>query len=190
MQLTHELCPFTLQKAIVDELIFDKLNQVVLKSKPDSPAESHDDGSSSGEMVIDAQCPVSSSPVSGSATASQFSNTDDTESEASSFDHKRPYPVGASGPSKRPHYDAEDDVLSIASSANELKVLELRRKNNQASMQSRSKKKNRDHSNERKPQELEDHNKFLLRKSALLESARDKLREIIAERVNNKTPFS
>jgi hypothetical protein len=180
MQMTHEKIPFAFQEAKFDELTFDNPNQVVLKPEPDSASE--DDDSNSGEMVIDAQSPDSTSPVSGAAAAAHYSNTDDTESEASSFN--RPYPVGASGLSKRPHDDAEDDFQSMASSANELKVFESRRKNNQASKRSRSNKKNRDYFNEHELQELEDHNNFLSRKSALLETVRDKLRGMIAERVN------
>ena len=182
---THYLCLILLQEAKFDELTFvNPHEQLVLKPEPDS--HDSDDESCSGGMVIDAQSPDSTSPVSGAGAgaSAQYSNTDDTESEASSFNHKRPYPVGVSGPSKRPHYDAEDDFQSMASSANELKLFESRRKNNQASKRSRSNKKHRDYYNEHELKQLEDHHSFLSRKAGLLEAVRDKLRGMIADRVS------
>jgi Basic region leucine zipper len=171
-----------LQDARFDELAFmnNQESDVVLKPEPDS------DDSCSGGMVIDqlVQSPDSTSPVFNRPTASasaHYSNTDDTASEASSFSRKRPFPVDASGSSKR--FETEDDFQSIASSASELKMYESRRKNNQASKRSRSNKKSRDHYNEHELQQLEDHHSFLVRKTDKLVEIRDQLRSLVADRV-------
>lgn len=163
-----------------EELAFnDNQEQVVPITEPETPKSN---SVSSGEWQIDLDAPPSqenSVPVADQAAALvKYSIT--VQSVAGIC-----MPVDTSGSSVRPQHELEDDSESItSSSADQLEASSSKRVNRLASMRCRISKKSREDFNEQEVKRLEERNNFLIRKTAMLEAVRDKMRALVADRVS------
>lgn len=184
LQKTHELCPLALQEANFEELnnqeqlaFVDNHEQVAPMPESDETPKTY--GSSAGSWVIDlgAQQTLENTPPVVGQAASALTSTDDSMSTISSSVSK--------GASKRPHStDSDDDVQSLTtSSSNEPEASTPKLKNRLASKRCRVNKKSREDFNEQEVKRLEERNNFLIRKTAMMEAVRDKIRALVASRV-------
>ncbi|XP_059486326.1 uncharacterized protein LOC132202968 [Neocloeon triangulifer] len=141
-------------------------------------------------LLVNVPSPDSTSPASvHSATfsgpqhvlldgsASHSSDYEASDSDISFQNMKRPAASIMSGPSTSKRSRAmDDDMSSIPSSANELKILEHRQRNNAASRKSRQNKKSKDEEYQQVLYDLEMRNQRLSAKVRSLENIRDRLR--------------
>ncbi|CAB3381614.1 Hypothetical predicted protein [Cloeon dipterum] len=133
--------------------------------------------SSPGMLVMNAPSPDSTSPASVQCLdSSPGSNLNGSSDYGSDLSYKHPGNRGRAraGPSKRSMM--EDEGSSIPSSANELKLLENRSRNNAASRKSRMNKRSKDDENAHRLALLEAKHRELTAKATSLENIRNGLR--------------
>jgi len=188
---------------LLQEAKFDPLDQDPLEDIPEQEnlfKQEPPSSPSSSEMVIDyVPSPDSTSPTTVQGLRPKrvvhdvaFSDYDDSESETSTIHHllpmKRPGPSKAmqAGPSKKARVEMDEDGSSIPSSANDLKIIYSRQRNNAASRRSRMNKKTRDEIHEGELKALEDRNTFLMTMAQKYERIRDELRAIAVAAMRGK----